>query len=144
MRLVLPRAAAMAAIVCLGLSACATRMEVRPLATGRSDVAAYELAGADLSALQREAQRLCPDGGEIHRQASQLQRPENVDGFWQGWLTQTSAWIDPPQRAAQLVVVCRAQPGRAVVQPASMPAAPASGAAGAVAALPTGPLTIEW
>lgn len=131
---------------CSLLAGCMTLLEVRPLATGRADVSAYELIGADLSALRREAQRLCPQGGEIVRQASQDQSPEKIDGRMRGWMNGASAWIDPPQRAAQMTVVCREVAGQNQLQAAAT-AADAASATAAVeitAGVPVGPLNVEW
>ena len=52
----------------LAMGGCTSLLEVQTLATGRSDVSAYALSGTDLEVLRREAQRMCPLGGEILRQ----------------------------------------------------------------------------
>lgn len=148
MRLIRLRQASLSLAACGTLAGCATLLEVRPLATGRSDVSAYELIGADLAALRREAQRLCPQGGEIVRQAAHGQMPENIDGRLRGWMNGASAWMDPPQRAAQMMVVCRESAGQNLLQAAAAgdaASAAGSGAAGEVSAgVPVGPLNVEW
>jgi hypothetical protein len=64
-------------------------------------------------------------------------------------LQTTALWLDPPQRSAQLVVVCREPGDRMHLVPAaaaaSKPAAPASAAAPEWSvALPVGPVSPEW
>lgn len=138
--------ACLAGTACLWMAGCTTLLEVRPLATGRADVSAYDLIGADLGALRREAQRLCPQGGEIVRQASQDQSPEKIDGRMRGWLNGASAWVDPPQRSAQMTVVCREVAGQNqfAAATAAADAASAAPAADQTAGVPVGPLSIEW
>ena len=140
------RLAWLPAAACAWLAGCATLLEVRPLATGRADVSAYELIGADLVALRREALRLCPQGGEIVRQAAQDQSPEKIDGRMRGWMNGASAWIDPPQRSAQMTVVCREVAGQNQLQAATAKADAASTtpATDVTAGAPVGPLNIEW
>ncbi len=142
------RIAAVLPALALGLGGCAALLDVRPLATGRSDVSAYELNGGDLEALRREARRLCPLGGEILRQAGQQQLPEATGGRWRNSLNAAAAWVDPPRQSAQLVVLCR-EGGEHMQLPAATPmvAAPASPAvpqADLNAALPVGPITPQW
>jgi len=148
MRLIRLRQAGLWVAACSTLAGCATLLEVRPLATGRNDVSAYELIGADLGALRREAQRLCPHGGEIVRQAAHDQTPERIDGRMRAWLNGASAWMDPPQRAAQMTVVCRESAGQNLLQATAAgdaASAAVSGLAGEVSAgAPVGPLNIEW
>lgn len=142
------RRVALGACACLVLAGCGTLMEIRPLATGNAGVAAYELAGADLSALRREAQRLCPQGADVLRQSSQDQAPENIDGRVRNWMNQAVAWADAPQRAAQLMVVCR--PADTSLPPPARPkavrvAGPPPVPSTAVGGLPpVGPLSVEW
>lgn len=141
-------------LTCAWLAGCATPLEVRPLATGRVDVSAYELIGADPGALRREAQRLCPQGGEIVRQATQHQSPEKIDGRLRAWMNDAALWIDPPQRSAQMTVVCREVAGQNQIQAAAAAAnaslkAPAPSLTPApttevTAGVPVGPLNIEW
>lgn len=140
------RLAWLPAAACAWLAGCATLLEVRPLATGRADVSAYELIGADLVALRREAQRLCPQGGEVVRQAAQVQSPEKVDGRMRAWMNGASTWIDPPQRSAQMTVVCREVAGQSQLQAAGSAVDPSSttSAADVTAGVPVGPLNIEW
>lgn len=147
------------------LGGCMGMLDVQTLATGRHDVSAYALNGSDLDALRREAQRLCPLGGEILRQSGQQQRPELTDGRWRKALNATAAWVNPPQQSAQLVLVCRAPGDRSRLQAAvapvpasasapapapaakpaaSPPVAPATQLLQTTAALPIGPITPEW
>lgn len=136
-----------------GLCGCAATLEVRTLATGRSDVSAYELNGGDLDLLRAEAERLCPLGGEIVRQFGHSKRPELADGGrWRRAVNATVRWFDPPRQSAQMVVVCREPGDRARLQaaaPAAKAAPPADHAASAgsaefTAALPVGPVMPEW
>ena len=122
-------------------SACSNLVDIRPLATGRVDVSAYELRGADLTPLQREARRLCPQGGDILRQAGLDARPISEEGRIQRWMNATSEVLDPPKRLAQLVVMCKPVPDAA-----SFAARPATAAADPVAAvsMPLGPISAEW
>ena len=127
------------------VSGCGSMMDVRPLATGRADVAAYELTGSELAPLRREAQRLCPQGGEILRQAGRDQRPEATDGRMRRWVNASGDWLAPPIRNAQLVVLCRESPGSLLLLAASAMADPASSPADdAPAAAPLGPISVEW
>ena len=123
------------------LGACSSLVDIRPLATGRVDVSAYELRGADLAPLQREARRLCPQGGDILRQAGLDARRERDEGRLQRWMNATSEVLDPPKRHAQLVVMCKPAPDAAsfAAQPAINPAEPV-----AAAPIPLGPITAEW
>jgi len=127
----------------LTLGACASVIDVLPMATGRVDMSAYTLRGPELGTLRREAARLCPQGGEILRQAGRDQRPADEDGRWRAVANATSALLDPPRRMAELVVVCKEDPGAAV-----LPAVAATGASAVAAdappAAPIGPITVEW
>jgi hypothetical protein len=156
----------LAPLALLLLTACASTLDVRTLATERADQSAYELTGRDLSALRREASLLCPQGGEILRQTARDQRLEAVDSRMERWVHWSSLWVAPPERNAQMVVLCKPVLDRhrltaaAPVQPmvadsaavtAVAPApAPASGAPHAayapsrVASAPIGPLSVEW
>jgi len=129
-------------------------MEVRPLATGQVERAAYELSGATLDSLRREAQKLCPAGADVVRQAAVGQVPEAISGRWQRWLKVASDVVDPPPQQAQLVVVCRAAASGLTAALAPMPV-PAVAAASKpepkpierpepLAAAPIGPLMPEW
>jgi len=141
------RAAVLAGLV-LSAAGCATRLEVRPLATGRGDVSAYELNGADVQTLRSAAQQLCPLGGEIVREAGHSLPPEAAAGHWRSTLNTLAAWAEPPRRPAQMVVVCReggdryklqaAAPARPVAQPAAVRSPELT------AALPVGPINPEW
>ena len=135
-------------MLALGLAGCATQPDVRQLATGRSDVSAYELNGADVHRLRREAQRLCPMGGEIVREAGHSLPPEAEAGRWRSTMNTLAAWAEPPRRAAQLVVLCREPGDRSKLQAAVIPTpvAPpvAAPAAEWTAGLPVGPVNPEW
>ncbi len=109
------------ATVTLLLGACASRVDVRPMATGRSDVSAYELNGADVQRLRLEAQRLCPLGGEIVREAGNNLPPETDAKRWRSTLNTLAAWAAPPIRPAQMVVVCREGGDRYTLQAAVQP-----------------------
>ena len=126
-------AAAVAAAALLG--GCAIRVDVRPMATGRNDVSAFELNGGDVHTLRREAQRLCPLGGEIVREAGHSLAPEADAGRWRSTVN-------------TLVVLCREGGERYKLQAAApAPSAPHSAAAPAsevTAALPVGPILPEW
>jgi hypothetical protein len=140
--------AATATCVLLGLAGCVTQPDVRPLATGRADVSAYELNGGDLQALRQAAQRLCPMGGQIVREAGHSLPPEAEAGRWRSTVNTLSAWMEPPRRPAQMVVLCREPGDRQQLQPQpprqqpvpQPPAAPAEVTAG----LPIGPISPEW
>jgi hypothetical protein len=93
--------------VCLLLAACGTAIERRSLATGQVDRPAYELNGTDLAALHQDAQRLCPDGADILRAASQGPAPASDAAAWRRWLTDAGNSLQAVPSAAQLVVVCR-------------------------------------
>jgi hypothetical protein len=112
-----------------GLAGCSSTLDVRSLATERADVAAFELTGPDLAALRREASLLCPQGGEILRQSAREQRLEVVAGRLDRWVQLSSSWITPPERTAQLVVLCQAVPERHLL--ASAPAGQALAAVSA-------------
>ncbi|MBL0147864.1 MAG: hypothetical protein IPP87_03675 [Ideonella sp.] len=89
----------------LMLSACASpRMDIRPQisATGQP---AYELRGTQLTVLQAEVTRLCPNGADVLRQTQRYERPEAEPGFVKRW---TIELLDPPHTEAQMQVVCRA------------------------------------
>ena len=129
------------------VTGCATPVDVRPLATGRRDASAFELKGADAHTLRLAAQRLCPNGGEIVREAGHSLPPEAEAGRWRSTLNTLAAWAEPPRRAAQLVVVCRDVGDRAVVPAtvARQSVVPAvSLAPDVTVALPVGPILPEW
>lgn len=133
---------------CLVLAGCGTLTEIRPLATGHAGVAAYELAGADLPSLRREVRRLCPQGADVLRQSNQEQTPGNGDAPARQWISQVSAWVEAPQRTAQLMVVCRPTDTRLLpaAEPKALSVADPTMArpAVAVALPPIGPLSVEW
>ena len=119
---------------------CSAVVDVRSLATGRVDVPAYELRGPELAMLQREARRLCPQGGEVLRQSGRDQRPANGDGSLRQWMNAANEVLDPPKRQSQLVVVCKEAAdntwatANTLVIEATMPPA----------ALPLAPIAVEW
>jgi len=88
----------------MAVAACATRMQVRSVATGVA-TAAYELRGDDLAALHAEAKRLCPDGADVLRQWQKHERNEAEPGFVRRWTTEL---VDPPARQAHLLIACKA------------------------------------
>ena len=137
----------------LAAAGCSTWVEVRPLATGRADVEAFELRGPDLTLLRREVLRRCPQGAEVLRQAARDQQAAaHDDSRIARWAVRAAAWVDPPQREAQMMVLCKPSPdGAALAQarPADDAApgahiAPAPVADKNPAVLPTGPITAEW
>lgn len=122
------------------VTGCSVVVDVRSLATGRVDVSAFELRGPELAVLQREARRLCPQGGEVMRQSGRDQRPANSDGTLRQWMNATSEMLDPPKRQSQLVVVCK----ESVDNTWAATTAPAIDTAVAPAALPLAPIAVEW
>ncbi len=160
------RAASTPAGVCclVLLVGCAGTVQVQPLATGRSAVQAYVLTGVDPQALRHQAQRLCPLGADVLRQATARAPAEKINSRWRAALAHTAAWLEPPQPAAQIVVVCAASAEQARVEPPAAPApaaAPkppktaasaaeqasdqaAGQAAAALQALPVGPTVVQW
>jgi hypothetical protein len=141
-------ATGVAAALCAG---CGSMIVAKPLATGRPDVAAYELQGDELPNLRREAMRLCPNGADVVRQAAFDQRPEREDGRVRRWINATGEWLSPPKRMAQLVVVCKevpddvALPSRAQVAAAAASAAAEAAQARAPAPVPPiGPINVQW
>ena len=119
---------------------CSAVVDVRSLATGRVDVPAYELRGPELAVLQREARRLCPQGGEVMRQSGRDQRPANRDGTLRQWMNATSDVLDPLKRQSQLVVVCK----EAADNTWATTTVPAIEAAVAPVAMPLAPIAVEW
>ncbi len=142
------RTEAATACALLALAGCASQTEVRALATGRADVSAYELNGGDLLALRQAAQRLCPMGGEILREAGHSLPPDAEAGHWRSAVHTLSAWIEPPRRPAQVGGMGREPGDRQRLQPQTPrpqaapqpPTAPAEVTAG----LPVGPINPEW
>lgn len=131
------------------LAGCATRVDVRPMATGRADVTAYELNGADVLTLRQQARRLCPLGGEVVREAGHSLPPEADAGRWRSTLGPLVAWAESPVRPAQLLVVCRKGGDHDKLQsatagPHSAPHAGIPRADAVTAALPVGPINPEW
>ena len=134
----------------LALAGCASTLDVRTLATARADQSAFELTGRDLAALRREAGLLCPKGGEILRQTARDQRLEAADSRLERWVHLSSQWITPPERQAQLMVLCHpvadrhllaAAAGRSTTAvpidaPAFAPGAPGAAASAEVIAVP--------
>ena len=105
------------------LAGCGSMVERRSLASGRSDVAVYELSGADPMALRREALRLCPDGAQVLRSAQLDTSPALAEGRLRDWMNAAAALLDPPLRMAQLQVLCR-EPAAAGIMTLPPPAAP--------------------
>ena len=98
-------------LAALPVAGCSTWVDVRPLATSRADVEAYELRGPELAVLRREVLRRCPQGAEVLRQAAgDQQTAADQDGRIARWLNRASAWVDPPNREAQMLVVCKPGP----------------------------------
>ena len=137
---------------------CAATVEVRPLATGRVDIAAYELRGSDLAPLKREAQRLCPAGAEVVRQTVSGTTSVDMDETaWSRWWVPLSLKLNSPVTQAQLTVQCRPAPQDRVIDAARLPApgaarwaalaqpeAATDGVPQPVAAAPIGPVMPEW
>ena len=119
---------------------CSAVVDVRSLATGRVDVPAYELRGPELAVLQREARRLCPQGGQVVRQSGHDQRPANGDGSLRQWMNVANKVLDPPKRQSQLVVVCKV----AVDNTWAATTAPAIDTALAPVIMPLAPIAVEW
>ena len=136
----------------VSLAGCASQPQVQSLATGRSDVSAHTLTGTDLDTLRREAQRLCPLGGEILRQSGQPQPVLPTAGRWRALLDVTTQWVNAVPISAQLVVLCHEPGDRFRLPAATLPATAASRTSAALsgdmpratAALPVGPITPEW
>lgn len=117
------------------------------MATGRADMAAYELNGGDLHSLRGQAQRLCPLGGEIVREAGHSLPPEASAGRWRSTVNTLAAWAEPPRRPAQLVVLCRKggdQDRLQAAAPAPVVPRATTPSAEVTAALPVGPINPEW
>ncbi len=135
------------AVLAVVLGGCATRVDVRPMATGRTDRVAYELNGSDLHILRSQAQRMCPLGGEILREAGHSLPPEAEAGRWRSTVSTLAAWAEPPRRPAQLVVVCRKSGDHDRLQAAVLPASTPQSATplpDGAEALPVGPINPEW
>lgn len=113
------------------------------MATGRPDVSAYELRGSDVALLKREAQKQCPQGADILRQAGRSdQRPAPDAGRLSHWANATGNWLAPPKREAQLVVVCKEAPADLLLPALADAAADAGTDTPVAASLP--PITVEW
>ena len=137
----------------LAAAGCSTWVDVRPLATSRADVQAFELRGPDLAVLRREVLRRCPQGAEVLRQAARdSQAAADNDGRITRWMNRAAAWVDRPQREAQMMVLCKPHSvgvtlaqARPVDEAApGAPTEPALTADNNAALLPTGPITPEW
>lgn len=135
-----------AGLLLMLLSGCSTVVDVRSLATGRVEVAAYALRGADLASVRREAEKLCPLGGEVVYQASRGQATVPADSRVKHWLQQATNGLHTPRGEAQMMVICSEMPGNRLLL-----ATPASSAPATVAvkpppppAPPVGPLSITW
>ena len=113
------------------------------MATGRPDVSAYELRGSDVALLKREAQKQCPQGADILRQAGRSdQRPAADAGRLGRWANATGHWLSPPKREAQLVVVCKES--AADLRLPALADEVADATADTPAAGPLPPITVEW
>ena len=123
------------------VTGCSAVVDVRSLATGRVDVSAYELRGPELVSLQREARRLCPQGGEVLRQSGRDQRRVDDEGQLRRLMNASSEVFAPPQRQSQLVVRCKEA---ADTTWATGPAPAGDGAAPAPAVVPLVPIVVEW
>ena len=132
--------------VLLLATGCSAVVDVRSLATGRTDVSAYELRGPELAMLQREARRLCPQGGEVMRQSGRDQRPADEDGSLRRWMNATREVLDPPKRQSQLVVVCKetADTPWANATASAINAVVATAPATSPAPVPLAPIVVEW
>lgn len=124
-----------------GLMAGCGSIQVRPLATGVVEQSAYQLSGSSLSSLRSEAQRLCPQGGEVLRQAQRVEGGhEGGQGErWYGrWWQQTRNTLAPASQEAQLLVLCQPVPGSSVLAKAAdpVPGAEAAKAAAGAAVSP--------
>ena len=128
------------------LAACSAVVDVRSLATGRVEVAAYALRGPEMAAVRREAEKLCPAGGEVVYQASRSQHAVPADGRVKHWLQQGTSWLDSPRGEAQMTVICSEMPGNRLLlaAPAANLAVNPATTAAVKPAPPVGPLTIEW
>lgn len=122
-----PLAAIVVVVLASGLAGCASTVDLRPLATGRADASAWQLQSDDPDALQREARRLCPLGGTVLHSSVAGRVADPADSRWQRWLQASVAWMDPPRREAQMVLVCREGADRSQI--AAAPVGPASAAA---------------
>ncbi|MBI3368601.1 MAG: hypothetical protein HY021_09230 [Burkholderiales bacterium] len=89
------------------MAGCAAPVQVRPMATGTPQ-GAFELRGASLVELQKEADRLCPRGADVQRQSVRYERPENRDGLIRRWAQPAIDWMIPPDSEAQMMVICKA------------------------------------
>ena len=137
----------------LAAAGCSTWVEVRPLATSRVDVEAFELRGPELTMLHSEVLRRCPQGAEVLRQAAHDQRAAaDSDGSITRWMNHASAWVDPPQRQAQMMVVCKPSPQglSLALAKVAVEASPNERTTSADTGnndkvlLPIGPITPEW
>lgn len=118
----------LAACLAAGLGGCG-QVQVRPLATGVVEQPAYMLRGETLAQLRSEAQRLCPQGAEVLRQTQRIDggHESAAAAHWSTrWLLQAQQRMAPPSQEAQLMVLCQAMPGDAVLAKAPVPAAAAS------------------
>lgn len=91
------------------LMGCAT-VQVTRVATGGPETA-YELAGTSIAQLEAEAQRLCPHGYDVRRQAHHYQRMANDQLYpVRLWDRITGNLNTPTNNKAQMAVVCKAPP----------------------------------
>ena len=81
--------------------------QVRSLGTGGGPPA-FELRGDSAAALQAEAQRLCPTGYSVLRQAQQFAPVQGDDNAGTAWLQQAGFWLEGmPGNKAQATVQCK-------------------------------------
>lgn len=70
------------------------------------EVVTYELRGPTLAHLQTEANRLCPSGFDVARQAeSDVRQPGGYRVIQ--WWNQGLSWLEDERREAQMVITCR-------------------------------------
>ncbi|MDT7834656.1 hypothetical protein [Aquabacterium sp. OR-4] len=112
-------------------------IQVRPLATGQVEQPAYQLNGQNLAQLRSEAQRLCPQGAEVLREAQRLESGHDAPGpsRWSRWAHEAQLRLAPATQEAQLLVLCQRMPGMAALPPKMMAKAPVPAASAAADAV---------
>lgn len=108
------------------VAGCASEVRIQPLATGRPEVAAYQLHGPSLEALAQELTRLCPQGQQTLRQSQSGSRMVPASSRWQQSLNDAVATIDPPVTKAEMMVVCLPQVQARIQPPRALPPAPSA------------------
>ncbi len=104
------------------LTGCAGQVSVAPLATGRVDIAAYELRGPGIEEVRNEAAKLCPQGAQVLRQSQSGARALPSAGMFQRVTGTLMATLDPPKMAAQLTILCGERPADRAIPPATVAA----------------------